>query len=339
MTEGPLRRPGPCGTLADLASFAVNRRLTGARRRAGARGAGGPPDRAPEGPRDRMARRGRVPADVRGPHADRRPVPVAALVRQSSGSGRRCRTGRSSSGCSENRGTVVGVLAGTRTSTTRSTCRRWRSGSGAGRTGRGRWCGPWGRTGCGPRRSRPTKGPLRPRAVPRDVHPEHALRIMLGRTVPMSGEIDVKDTGGLHPRAYRCGKVWAFLIEVAGVRLYHQGSADLIDHAVPQGGVDVFLAGVAGREFTDALLAADRPAARPRPGRDLPPRRLLPAAGRAVRVRAELSAWRRFRRRSRRSSPTSVVALPRIGPGASEQQRTRRDHPELGFSPGLASPM
>ena len=49
----------------------------------------------------------------------------------------------------------------------------------------------------------------------------------------------------------RCGQVWAFFIEVAGIRLYHQGSADLVDHAVPKGGVDLFLAGIAGREFTD----------------------------------------------------------------------------------------
>ena len=81
--------------------------------------------------------------------------------------------------------------------------------------------------------------------------PSSHSRIMLGRSVPMDGEIDARNTRGLSPRAYRCGKVWAFLIEVAGIRLYHQGSADLIDHAVPTGGVDVFLAGIAGREFTD----------------------------------------------------------------------------------------
>jgi L-ascorbate metabolism protein UlaG (beta-lactamase superfamily) len=34
------------------------------------------------------------------------------------------------------------------------------------------------------------------------------------------------------------------------MRLYHQGSADLVDDAVPEGGAEVFLAGVAGREFT-----------------------------------------------------------------------------------------
>jgi L-ascorbate metabolism protein UlaG (beta-lactamase superfamily) len=37
---------------------------------------------------------------------------------------------------------------------------------------------------------------------------------------------------------------------VAGLRLYHQGSADLDDHELREGPVDVFLAGVAGRSVT-----------------------------------------------------------------------------------------
>ena len=80
--------------------------------------------------------------------------------------------------------------------------------------------------------------------------PSRHSRILLGRRVPMDGDIGVRSAAGLHARAYRCGQVWAFLIEVAGARLYHQGSADLIDDEVPGGGVDLFLAGVAGREFT-----------------------------------------------------------------------------------------
>jgi L-ascorbate metabolism protein UlaG (beta-lactamase superfamily) len=34
------------------------------------------------------------------------------------------------------------------------------------------------------------------------------------------------------------------------VRIYHQGSANLIDDAIRGPGVDVFLAGIAGRSFT-----------------------------------------------------------------------------------------
>lgn len=53
------------------------------------------------------------------------------------------------------------------------------------------------------------------------------------------------------PAAYRCGQVWGISIEVAGVRLYHQGSANLVDEAIRASDVDVFLAGIAGRSFTD----------------------------------------------------------------------------------------
>jgi L-ascorbate metabolism protein UlaG (beta-lactamase superfamily) len=44
--------------------------------------------------------------------------------------------------------------------------------------------------------------------------------------------------------------VWGIRIEVAGASFYHQGSANLIEDAVPRGGIDFFLAGVAGRGFT-----------------------------------------------------------------------------------------
>ncbi len=88
-------------------------------------------------------------------------------------------------------------------------------------------------------------GPFRVTFVPS----RHA-KILLGLRVPFDGELSCASLDALTPSAYRLGQVWAFLIEVAGVTLYHQGSADLIDDAVPEGGVDVFLAGVAGREFT-----------------------------------------------------------------------------------------
>lgn len=49
---------------------------------------------------------------------------------------------------------------------------------------------------------------------------------------------------------YRCGPVYGIRIEVAGTSLYHQGSADLDDGELAHNPVDVFLAGVAGREVT-----------------------------------------------------------------------------------------
>ncbi len=75
-------------------------------------------------------------------------------------------------------------------------------------------------------------------------------KLLLGLAVPYDGELTCEHLDSLSPGAYRCGRVWGISIEVAGVRFYHQGSANLIDEAVRERGVDVFLAGVAGRGFT-----------------------------------------------------------------------------------------
>jgi L-ascorbate metabolism protein UlaG (beta-lactamase superfamily) len=75
-------------------------------------------------------------------------------------------------------------------------------------------------------------------------------KLLLGLAVPYDGELSCEHLDSLSPSAYRCGQVWGISIAVAGVRLYHQGSANLIDEAVRERGVDVFLAGVAGRSFT-----------------------------------------------------------------------------------------
>jgi L-ascorbate metabolism protein UlaG (beta-lactamase superfamily) len=75
-------------------------------------------------------------------------------------------------------------------------------------------------------------------------------KLLLGLAVPYDGELTCEHLDSLSPGAYRCGQVWGISIEVAGVRFYHQGSANLIDDAVRVRGVDVFLAGVAGRSFT-----------------------------------------------------------------------------------------
>jgi L-ascorbate metabolism protein UlaG (beta-lactamase superfamily) len=75
-------------------------------------------------------------------------------------------------------------------------------------------------------------------------------KLLLGLAVPYDGELTCEHLDGLSPNAYRCGQVWGISIEVAGVRFYHQGSANLIDDAVRERGVDVFLAGIAGRSFT-----------------------------------------------------------------------------------------
>lgn len=76
-------------------------------------------------------------------------------------------------------------------------------------------------------------------------------KLLLGLAVPFDGDLTCEHLDALTPGAYRCGQVWGISIEVAGLRFYHQGSANLIDDAVRERGVDVFLAGIAGRSFTD----------------------------------------------------------------------------------------
>ena len=80
--------------------------------------------------------------------------------------------------------------------------------------------------------------------------PSRHSKLLLGRKVPMDGPLTCEALDGLVPTAYRCGPVFGIRLEVAGVSLYHQGSADLDDHELRHDPVDVFLAGVAGREVT-----------------------------------------------------------------------------------------
>lgn len=76
-------------------------------------------------------------------------------------------------------------------------------------------------------------------------------KLLLGLAVPYAGELTCEHLDSLSPSAYRCGQVWGIHIAVAGISLYHQGSANLIDDAIRHRGVDVFLAGIAGRNFTE----------------------------------------------------------------------------------------
>jgi L-ascorbate metabolism protein UlaG (beta-lactamase superfamily) len=89
-------------------------------------------------------------------------------------------------------------------------------------------------------------------------------KLLLGLAVPYDGELTCEHLDSLSPAAYRCGQVWGISIAVAGVRFYHQGSADLLDDAVRERGVDVFLAGVAGRNFTDRYWQRILPRLEPR---------------------------------------------------------------------------
>lgn len=88
-------------------------------------------------------------------------------------------------------------------------------------------------------------GPFRFHFVP-SLH----SKLQLGLGIPYSGELTCDHVDHLTPQAYKCGQVWAILIEVAGVRLYHQGSCDLVEDEIRDQDVDVLLAGISGRRFT-----------------------------------------------------------------------------------------
>jgi L-ascorbate metabolism protein UlaG (beta-lactamase superfamily) len=80
--------------------------------------------------------------------------------------------------------------------------------------------------------------------------PSRHSKLLFGRKVPMDGELTCDHLGGLSPGAYRCGDVYGIRIEVAGISMYHQGSANLDDAQLRDEPVDLFLAGVAGRSVT-----------------------------------------------------------------------------------------
>lgn len=89
--------------------------------------------------------------------------------------------------------------------------------------------------------------------------PSRHSKLFLGRTVPSGGEITCEHLGALNSRAYGCGQVWGIhlALDTPGgtFTLYHQGSADLIEDEISHRGVDLFLCGVAGRQFTDNYTA------------------------------------------------------------------------------------
>jgi L-ascorbate metabolism protein UlaG (beta-lactamase superfamily) len=88
-------------------------------------------------------------------------------------------------------------------------------------------------------------GPFRVTFVP-SLH----SKLLLGLKVPSDGELTCEHLDALSPTAYKCGPVWGIHVEVGGKTFYHQGSANLIDEEIRHRGVDVFLAGIAGRRFT-----------------------------------------------------------------------------------------
>jgi L-ascorbate metabolism protein UlaG (beta-lactamase superfamily) len=94
--------------------------------------------------------------------------------------------------------------------------------------------------------------------------PSQHSKLALGLWVPQSGELTCEHLDELHGTAFRCGQMYAIQIRVAGVTIYHQGSANLLEAEVPRGGVDYFLCCIAGRGFTPQFTARALRALSPR---------------------------------------------------------------------------
>jgi L-ascorbate metabolism protein UlaG (beta-lactamase superfamily) len=78
-------------------------------------------------------------------------------------------------------------------------------------------------------------------------------RIFLGR-VPFVGEVAAPPSLPARMWHYRMGGAFGILIDVGGVRIYHNGSADLIDAELDGAQADVLLVGLAGRKATRDYL-------------------------------------------------------------------------------------
>ena len=109
------------------------------------------------------------------------------------------------------------------------------------------------------RRGRPAAD-LRAGPVRRPLRPEPALEADPRPQGPDGRRAHLRPPRRPRPGAYKCGAVYGIRIEVAGISIYHQGSADLDDEALGSDPVDVFLAGVAGRSVTPATGTGSFPA-------------------------------------------------------------------------------
>lgn len=78
-------------------------------------------------------------------------------------------------------------------------------------------------------------------------------KIALGR-VPFAGEVASPPRVPARVHHYRMGGAFGLLAEVDGVRVYHNGSADLVDAEVAGHRADVVLVGLAGRRATPSYL-------------------------------------------------------------------------------------
>jgi L-ascorbate metabolism protein UlaG (beta-lactamase superfamily) len=74
-------------------------------------------------------------------------------------------------------------------------------------------------------------------------------KILLGR-VPFAGEVTSPPRLPAHAWRYKMGGAYGILLDAGGVRIYHNGSADLVDSELAGVGANVVLMGLAGRQVT-----------------------------------------------------------------------------------------
>ncbi len=111
--------------------------------------------------------------------------------------------------------------------------------------------------------SRSRREPFRVEVGPFDLRfvPSVHSPLLLGR-IPLPGDISDCDEVPLRVSKYRCGAVFAVDVRVAGRRIYHLGSADLLD-ALPERDADLLLMCVAGWRTTERFCARALGAIRP----------------------------------------------------------------------------
>jgi L-ascorbate metabolism protein UlaG (beta-lactamase superfamily) len=99
-----------------------------------------------------------------------------------------------------------------------------------------------------PHGARVTVGDVEIRFVPS----KHG-RIAFGR-VPFPGEVRSPPRLPAHAWDYKMGGAFGIVMNAAGVRVYHNGSADLVDAELEGERADVLLVGLAGRKATPRYL-------------------------------------------------------------------------------------
>jgi L-ascorbate metabolism protein UlaG (beta-lactamase superfamily) len=93
--------------------------------------------------------------------------------------------------------------------------------------------------------------------------PSLHARIALGR-VPFPGEVARPPRLPARAWEYKMGGAFGLLLDAFGVRIYHNGSADLVDAELEGEHADVVLMGLAGRQFTPGYVGRLMDALKPR---------------------------------------------------------------------------